>query len=432
MGNRPGLDRGAMVDALLDFSLLDAVLGRRSRRFGLGMEIPDGPLAFQSDRQPEPLTAEEERLLLAVGMGVSGWQFGITRRDPHPDLATYSLRYGGRTMPTAAGIGVPEMIYWNDAGVYLVRTRDIDPAPVAGLTDRRDKLLAMADAVEGATVQISAGRLDLPRQGPHISEHNLWNANVPGSTVFAPVTDVAQQMVAFLAVMVSNGYTLFDDRAGRVAGDLDDHFASGLIDPNRKLPLSFFEQYVLCSCATELSVINHNIALAAQGLGIGGWHFTGINPLSVMGAFAGQGVPGLGFRIETSPDWAVPNPVGLDGLFEAWCPPYLPDMRAAQQRLHEVKFGAGGTYDPATGGPFADSPSVKQTAVPYSDAFNDAMGVMMQYVYATYGKFPGTVPTLYMRTYYQAHLIDTDFYDRFFGPEVYFPQQARRSGDSGR
>ena len=110
MGNRPGLDRGAMVDALLDFSLLDAVLGRRSRRFGLGMEIPDGPLAFKSDRQPEPLTAEEERLLLAVGMGVSGWQFGITRRDPHPELATYSLRYGGRTMPTAAGIGVPEMI----------------------------------------------------------------------------------------------------------------------------------------------------------------------------------------------------------------------------------------------------------------------------------------------------------------------------------
>ena len=137
-------------------------------------------------------------------------------------------------------------------------------------------------------------------------------------------------------------------------------------------------------------------------------------------------------RIDTAPDWAVPNPVGLDGLFEAWCPPYVPDMRAAQQRLHETKFGPGGTYDPTTGGPFADSRSVKQTAAPYSDEFNDAMGVMMQYVYDTYGKFPGTVPTLYMRTYYQAHLIDTDFYDRFFGPATYFPQQAQRSGGSNR
>lgn len=418
-----------LIDRLLQFPMLDAVLGRRSRRFGLGMEIADGPLAYKSPHRPVSLSEFEERLLLAVGIGVSGWQFGITRRDPHPELATYSLRYGGRTLPTAAGIGVPEMIYWNDRGTYLVRTRDLRPNAAAGATNPKEKLCAMVQAVAGATTPLLDRRLELPRRGPHISEHNLWNASTPGSTVFAPITDVAQQMVAFLAVMVSNGYTLFDDRAGRPAGDLDPYFKTGLIDPAKRLPISFFEQYVLCSCATELGIVNHNIALVAQGLGIGGWQFTGINPLTVMGAFAGQGIPGLGFRIQTSPDWAVPNPVGLDGLFEAWCPPYVADMRRAQQRLHDTKFGLDGTYTPTTPGPFADNPGVKATAEPYTDEFNAAMGVMMQYVHETYGKFPGTVPTLYMRTYYQAHYLDPAFYDKFYGADAYLPQQARRSGE---
>ncbi len=38
--------------AFLEFPLLRALFGRRARRFGLGMEIPSGPLAFKSSRDP--------------------------------------------------------------------------------------------------------------------------------------------------------------------------------------------------------------------------------------------------------------------------------------------------------------------------------------------------------------------------------------------
>jgi hypothetical protein len=35
---------------LAGYPLLDALRGRRSRRFGMGMKIPDGPFAYESHR----------------------------------------------------------------------------------------------------------------------------------------------------------------------------------------------------------------------------------------------------------------------------------------------------------------------------------------------------------------------------------------------
>jgi hypothetical protein len=37
-----------------DYPLLDALRDRRSRRFGRGMKIPSGPLAFESVIRPGP------------------------------------------------------------------------------------------------------------------------------------------------------------------------------------------------------------------------------------------------------------------------------------------------------------------------------------------------------------------------------------------
>ena len=36
------------------------------------------------------------------------------------------------------------------------------------------------------------------------------------------------------------------------------------------------------------------------------------------------------------------------------------------------------------------------------------------YIYDTYGKFPGTVDTMHLMWWMQAHHLDLDFYDRFF------------------
>ena len=42
---------------VLSFGLVEALLGRRSRRFFMGAEIPDGVFKYKSRFEPVPLTA---------------------------------------------------------------------------------------------------------------------------------------------------------------------------------------------------------------------------------------------------------------------------------------------------------------------------------------------------------------------------------------
>lgn len=72
------------------YSLLDALTDRRSRRFGRGMRIPGGPLAYESGQPPSPLTLEEEAALAFAACGVTG-----------PTLA--DMAYAGGAMPEAGG-----------------------------------------------------------------------------------------------------------------------------------------------------------------------------------------------------------------------------------------------------------------------------------------------------------------------------------------
>lgn len=50
---------------MLRFGLMESLLGRRSRRFFMGAEIPDGVLAYKSRHNPVPLS-ELEKLLVAA------------------------------------------------------------------------------------------------------------------------------------------------------------------------------------------------------------------------------------------------------------------------------------------------------------------------------------------------------------------------------
>jgi hypothetical protein len=136
--------------------------------------------------------------------------------------------------------------------------------------------------------------------------------------------------------------------------------------------------------------------------------------LSALGAYADDGVAGLGFRFVEDERWLTPNPVGLDGFYEALCPPYYPDMHAAVHAFVDRKFGVGGAYDPATPGPWRESASVKRTVTPYSNEFVDCMAEIAQYIYEKYGKFPGTRSTIMLPGFVQAHHVDTDFYDTHY------------------
>src|SRR5208282_1224073 len=64
------------VEEAWNFSLFDAIMNRRSRRFGLGMEISEGPNKFKSPNEPVPLDELEEAILIAAGTGITGLNLG--------------------------------------------------------------------------------------------------------------------------------------------------------------------------------------------------------------------------------------------------------------------------------------------------------------------------------------------------------------------
>ncbi|MCA9880029.1 MAG: hypothetical protein KC442_19680 [Thermomicrobiales bacterium] len=418
----PIFDHGELPVGMREFPLLDALFGRRSRRFGLGMSIPDGPLAYTSAHPPLSLSDLERTLLVLCGAGVSGWHTGMEHTssgDPERGC-NYAVRYTGRMTPTLAGVGSPELIVSDDAGTFMTRFRDLNAERLRQIQDNGDRQ-RFFEAVMTHTVPLSDVRVDIPAAAPYISPHNFWNANRPGTTLFIPIIDLTQNLLDLLAIYLGAGALPYDTVHDRPCGDFAPFIEAGLVDPEKRMHIFDGEQYVLGSGAAEAAVICHNLVLTMQAMGLGGWMFTGINPPSLLGAHAERGVRGLGFRFTRDARWTQPNPVGLDGVYEAYCPPYHADMREAAQRFADLKFGPGGTYDPSRPGPYRDNAGVKAAIERYTPDLVAMLGEVAQYLHDTYGKFPATIPSIYVRIYAQAQHIDLDYYDQFLGPDAVLP-----------
>jgi hypothetical protein len=409
------------LDGLARFPLVDALYGRRSRRFTLGGEIPDGPLAFRSSHPPMPLSELERNLVLSAMGGTTGWHYAITRHARYaPHLANYAGGAAGRTFPSAAAFHTAELFFTDDSGTYFFPTRDagalVDPSreqitPELMITRHASRIR-----------QLSPERIELPRAEPYMEGHNTWIANAPGSLLVIPVADIAQHTIANLCFFTQNGYSIYDDLNDvRIPGMA--RFSS-LVDVDEPLPLTFLEQYSLTEATAELATSAFAGTLLLQAMGLGGWMFDGIERLTMLGASGDPDVPGLGFRYDEDERWPMPNPTGLSGVFEAFCPPHFPDMRAAVEALAERKFGPGGVYNPETPGAWSESDRIRGAAQPYTEEFKECVAHQAQYILDTFGKFPGSVPTLFIMNYVQAQHLDTDFYDHFFKPGAYLDTHA--------
>jgi hypothetical protein len=414
------------IEGLLQFPLLNALFGRRARRFGLGMEIPSGPLAFCSEKEPLPLTELEQMLLVSAATGVSGWTFGVPFTPRRPDAhAEFTLRFTGRTSPTAAGLGIPTLFYSDDTGSYCTRTRDVQPGLMRELAGGEDALGHVVKVCRENTVRIKEGRIDLPSSPPHILPPNLWWANKPGSTLFMPVGDASEECLGIMALMMRHGVMVVDHETGQPAGNLEPFVRSGLLDPDKRLPLSELLSDVNDSMCLELAFMGQNIVLMLQALGLGGLYFNGMDGLSALGACANEGISGLGFRFIEDERWVTPNPVGLEGIYEALCPPNYSDMHAAVEAFVERKFGPGGAYDSDVPGPWRESGRMKQTVAAYAGDFVDCMSEVARYIHGKYGKFPGTRSTIMLPGFVQAHHLDTSFYDTHYKAGAYLETHAQ-------
>lgn len=422
---RAGLsDAGPIgLERALSFPLLAALTGRRARRFALGATIPDGPLAFTSAHDPVPLSKLEQLLLLCAMSGNTGWHYAIMRNARYaPHLSNYAGAAGGRTYPSAAGFHTSELFYTDDDGVYVFPTRDA-PALAERGDDGTLDLAAFVEAHRSRITKLADGRLDVPQEERHMEGHNTWCVNAPGSTLLIPVGDLAQHHVLVLCYLTQNGYCIFDDVHRQAIPGIE-RFAH-LVAVDDPYPLSFVEQLSLTELTVELATACYAGALLLQAMGLGGWMFDGINPLSVLGASGDENVRGLGFRFDHDEErWPLPNPTGLAGVFEGHCPPHVSDMRAAVEAVAERKFGVGGPFNKKTPGPWKASSRVRASAQTHSEEFKECVALQAQYVFDRFGKFPGTVPSIHVLMYLQAHHLELDFYDEHFSPGAYLDTHA--------
>ncbi len=408
---------------LLQFPFVDALFGRRARRFFRGAEIPDGPLAFKSRHAPIPLTELETLLMLTAVGGNTGWHHSITRHARYaPHLSNYPAAAGGRTFPSAAGFHTSEIFFTDDSGTYVFTTRD---APALGqrAADGSHSPVDLVKAHRSRIHELSDKRIYIPANEPYMEGHNTWVVNRPGTLLIIPVADVAQHALASLCYFAQNGYCIYDDINHRTIPGIE-AFAD-IVDVNNPLPMAaVLDQLSLTECTAELATAAYAGMLMLQAMGLGGWMFDGIDRLTVLGASGDPQIPGLGFRYDSDERWALPNPTGLPGVFEGYCPPHYPDMRAAVEALCERKFGSGGPFHPDTHGPWKESRTVRSSAQIHNERFRECVALQAQYVYDTFGKYPATVPTIFILMYLQAHHLDLEYYDTLFEPGSYLRTHA--------
>ncbi|MDQ3291892.1 MAG: hypothetical protein M3Q05_11450 [Bacteroidota bacterium] len=406
------------------FPLIEAIYGRRARRFSMGAEIPDGPMKFKSRHAPKPLNDLQQMMVLTAATGNTGWHHMIYRNATYaPHLANYAMGAGGRTFPSAAGFHTSEFFFTDDKGVYFLPTRD--SGSLVTYTDKGEfDLNAWLDAHKKRIVKLQDGRLNLPAKEPYMDGHNTWCVNVPGSTLLIPVTDLAQHMLGVICFLVQNGGCFYDDINNRKIKGLEKF--KHLVNVDNPYPLSYLEQLTLGEGTAEIATACYSGMLMLQAMGLGGWMFDGIDRFSLLGASGNPEVPGLGFKSQMVGNSPLPHITGLPGVFEAFCPPNYPDMLAATKAIVKRKFGEGGPFNKNTPGPWKESSRVRSSAQFHSPEFQECVATMAQYVFDTFGKFPATIPAVYCLTYLQAHHLDLEFYNHYYQNGAYLYTHANQ------
>lgn len=402
---------------MLSFGLIESILCRRSRRFFMGAEIPDGVFAYKSKHRPVPLTELEKLLVVSACGGNTGWHNMIYRAERYaPHLSNYAGAAGGRTFPSAAGFHTSQTFFTDDEGLYVLEMRNA-PAFEDRADDGSLNYERFLDYVRKRVRKLQDGRLKYLSEVPYTEAHNTWVFNKPSTLVVIPVGDLSQHVLLNICYMLQNGLVLYDDINKRSISGIEKF--KDIVNVDNVWPITFVEQWSLSELTVELATSCYAGTQILQAMGLGGWMFNGVDPFALLGASGDPNVPGLGFRYDTDERWPYPNPTGLEGVMEGYCPPHYPDMRAAVEAVCKRKFGTGGPFNPITSGPWKNNEKVRSAAQVHDEKFRECVSVQAQYIYDTFGKFPGTVPSMFLIMYLQAHHLDLEFYDKFYKPGAY-------------
>jgi len=429
-------------DQVSDYPFLKTLRERRSRRFGLGMKIPAGPLAYESRYKPEPLTEDEEAALVFAACGITGHALA--------DLCYAKGQGGGimaglvaRTIASGDGLQTVGLVVTNDRATYLVRKpRELPASDIPQLIE----LGARGEFTElyrRTRVQVKDGRATTPIDPLFNINANRWSAHASGTTYFLPINDLTFMYVNGLLEILNEttGAFLLDERnnflpaglgtfARSRGGHLEDDPHKGRVATVRQV-----EQFVTEFVTVEQGMMLQNLGLMSQALGLGGF------PNFANHEFAW--FEALGFRMHQMPasqyvgagrlaalamkflkrNPMIPYPVGLERngevLLKPFCPPYYKSMAEAVRAVVEIKFGSNGIFrSRASGSAWPKHDEVVQQVPSISDATINATTAYCEYLWQRYGRFPVYMPPYRTVLGFQACHLDAEFYDRFYCPEA--------------
>ncbi len=173
--------------ALRRYPLLDALRERRSRRLGLGMAMPGGPLAHRSRHPGVPLTEDEEALLAFAACGITGPALADLAYAPGQG-GTIMAGLLGRTIGSGDAVQSVAVFVTNADATYLLRRpRDFAPGEITELI----ALAAAGDYValyRRSRVPVRPGRTNAPLEAPFNLDVNRWSLSRRPSAGFRRTT----------------------------------------------------------------------------------------------------------------------------------------------------------------------------------------------------------------------------------------------------
>ncbi|MGC3994190.1 MAG: hypothetical protein QM779_08810 [Propionicimonas sp.] len=462
----------ALAD-LFAYPFMSALTERRTRRIPRGFSVHSaGALDYQSPNEPAPLSPLEEAVLITSVTGVTGLTTHdgpLIKANGAPELATPFLNIAARTGSSADNAQATYFFLINDDGISVLK----HPTGERALELLKELPPKWADWTEAdwlasaaeVTTKISGRRLEFPREWPYYLGWNAQASNQPGTTIFLPMVDCTWQYINALLIIASepdgkrslivDDWNTFHPRTpyewlAKLTGEIGltpkipyqpvggmKWLRQKFVNPDNVAPLGFGK-----ALRTDYEPFFYlqNLMLLGQSMGLGGWIHGSVFPPYLYADDPAKGWHGLGFRMEPARQhrrWAPvpasqPNPVGIDGVLEGLCPPYVASMDEAVDRVVEEKYRNQAGFSYANSELWSRVYRNADDARTYTDRGSRFGPRQIQYVkdacnyiYETYGRFPAHVDAFYTPgMWLQFSHLELEYYDRYFDPAQYTRQAA--------
>ncbi len=392
------------VRELFEYPLLKAMARRRTRRFPLGCEMAEGTLTHASKNPPVPLNDVETAILCWAGAGITGT---ITGDMPTDDVqGSMWTSWIGRTTPYQCNVHNMRLFFTNDKGLFVYDPKGASKAVEIETEEDWEKI---GTYFTRDTVKLSDGRFQMIPDALVRAVH--WNTNKPGTTIFMPIIEISEEYLdAVITVFMGEGYKVFDDIKGGGPAGIKKWIDNGTLK-GVDAPLSMLEYTLFVGNLAAPFHALQNMQLVAEAMGLGSIIMTGYIGLIVLQS--------LGFRYNEAKEGSGAllnlNPVGLDGVFGSYQPPYYKTMDDAVDAFIEKKFGSGGIFTSDYSGivPYKDWKKVQPGYPVPSKQVIQIVKDYCNYIFDTFGRFPATFDTIVMPEWLQVHHLEEEFYDKY-------------------